>query len=69
MTKKELKPCPFCNQKASVLTEREDYRVVCGNCAASTGCFETAKEATDAWNMALLGKTNREKYLWQMFFI
>ena len=50
MTKEELKPCSFCNQKASVLTEREDYRVVCGNCAASTGCFETAKEATDAWN-------------------
>ena len=47
---KGLKPCPFCNQKASVLTEREDYRVVCGNCAASTGCFETAKEAVAAWN-------------------
>lgn len=47
---KGLKRCPFCNQEASVLTEREDYRVVCGNCAASTGCFETEKEAVAAWN-------------------
>ena len=47
---KGLKRCPFCNQEASVLTEREDYRVVCGYCAASTGCFETAKEAVASWN-------------------
>lgn len=47
---KGLKRCPFCNQDAAVLTETEDYRVVCGNCAASTGCFETAKEAVNAWN-------------------
>lgn len=47
---KELKRCPFCNQEASVLTEREDYRVVCGYCAASTGCYDTAKEAINAWN-------------------
>ena len=58
---KGLKRCPFCNQEASVLTEREDYRVVCGNCAASTGCFETEKEAVAAWNTRPIEDELREK--------
>ncbi len=51
---KELKPCPFCNGKAS----RVDDEIVCSECFASTS--ESCTPASD-WNKRV--KDNRIKEL------
>ena len=59
----EIKKCPFCGHKASLLTEQ--YRinqseffpefkhksiVKCNKCRASVGFYTTDKKAIEAWN-------------------
>ena len=48
----ELKPCPFCGGKASVIKESMWYEVHCDNCPCNVGrCwFSKREEAIEAWN-------------------
>lgn len=62
MTKgKELRPCPFCGGTAVVKISHEihafescfperNYWAICTKCDASTGEYEEAEEAAEAWN-------------------
>lgn len=59
----ELKPCPFCGHKASLLQEQYQINkseyfpefdkksiVRCNKCRASVGFYATNKKAIEAWN-------------------
>ena len=46
----KLKRCPFCNSEARVMSEFGDVWLVCKNCGAGTGVFDTKEEAVNAWN-------------------
>lgn len=52
--KEELKTCPFCGSKASILSGLEDHYVVCCNddCAAAivARSYPSPEEAIAAWN-------------------
>lgn len=60
---KQLKPCPFCGHKASLLEEQYNINqsvffpefnsrsiVRCNKCRSSVGFYTTAKKAIEAWN-------------------
>lgn len=63
---KDLKPCPFCNGKASLSATHNDkfyidkqlkisggniyFHVQCNNCLVSTFEYEESKSAVIAWN-------------------
>ena len=49
----ELKPCPFCGGRASLVQKGGSFFVKCNRCpgAVVTGCIHQSKEeATKAWN-------------------
>ena len=57
----ELKPCPFCGQKKTVVLNQEEdgvqkgmYQVICnclkGGCGSSSGYWYFDEEAIEAWN-------------------
>lgn len=56
----EIKRCPFCDGMAIVVKDNfhyEQYQVVCPyienedvGCGASSGYYDTMKEAIEAWN-------------------
>ena len=45
-----LKPCPFCGSTAVSVRGATAIYVVCLDCMAGTGCFDSKKEAVEAWN-------------------
>ena len=48
----ELKPCPFCEGKATLwqdLTADRQFHILCG-CGGRVGYFETEEEAVKVWN-------------------
>ena len=53
---KELKPCPFCGEEATLVEDIYDDRlfsyVICSNdnCNANTGRCDTKDEAIAKWN-------------------
>lgn len=58
MAETELKPCPFCGSKASIVHDKPfrgnepTYHpvVACTNCKAAMGYFRDNQEAVNAWN-------------------
>lgn len=47
----KLKPCPFCGNRAIVISFIKGiYNVVCNECKVSTGAYHSEKEAVKAWN-------------------
>lgn len=52
----ELKPCPFCNGSACVISTgnyypKEYYRIVCQkSCTMQAKLYETKEKAIEAWN-------------------
>lgn len=52
MTTNELKPCPFCGEKAKHVYFRftDTHSVWCRNCGAESYEFDTKEEAIEAWN-------------------
>ena len=59
----ELKPCPCCNGKASIVwrafvgrysasrTDAFGHAVECGMCGLSTMSYSTETDAAESWNM------------------
>lgn len=47
----EIKPCPFCDSKATYNNPVDFWTVVCSQCKAQTALFNTATQALEAWNM------------------
>lgn len=46
-----MNPCPFCGSKETVVDQEYAlFYVRCDNCGASASCWETTKEAIEAWN-------------------
>ena len=50
----DLKPCPFCGNKA-VIKSKPDiyglrYYVMCGKCETKTHIFEKCVDAVELWN-------------------
>lgn len=45
----ELKKCPFCGGEAEIIG-CESAWIVCKECYAKTGIFNTKEEAIEAWN-------------------
>lgn len=47
----ELKPCPFCGQKAEIYQLNNKFESMCTNCTATIEwLFESEQEAAEAWN-------------------
>lgn len=46
-----LRPCPFCTASAALEGHAGMYAVVCQECSASTGIYDIASDAQDAWNV------------------
>ena len=52
----ELKPCPFCGNKAEIINTgnhfpRVFYRIVCYSfCTMQGKLYDTKEEAVEAWN-------------------
>ena len=53
----ELKPCPFCGEKANIeindtffMGLEPKYMAMCTWCSGNSGWYETDEEATEAWN-------------------
>lgn len=46
---KELKKCPFCGGEAEIVGYKFSW-IVCKECSAETGVFDTKIEAIKAWN-------------------
>lgn len=47
----KLDPCPFCDDYANILIDKEGgYRVVCMGCKARTNKFDFRLDAIHAWN-------------------
>ncbi|MBQ7154819.1 MAG: Lar family restriction alleviation protein [Synergistaceae bacterium] len=54
MSKRTLKPCPFCGGHAEVTTSyeyEESYHAVCEDCKARSGWCRTPEDARKLWNM------------------
>lgn len=54
-TNEQLKPCPFCGSGVHleypiVVGNDRYYRVVCDNCPATIGFYETEAEVIKVWN-------------------
>jgi Lar family restriction alleviation protein len=51
---KELKTCPFCGSKASLLSGLEAHYILCCNCDCTAAIvarsYPSSDEAIDAWN-------------------
>lgn len=53
MSEIKLKPCPFCGGKGVFpkWMENTDYFWICCEiCGCETACYDTKKEAEEAWN-------------------
>lgn len=50
--KTELKPCPFCGEKAdySQSVNMGGWKVLCERCGGQTRFFRTPEQAIEAWN-------------------
>lgn len=48
----DLKPCPFCGEKAKIVELRSGNSVVCTNthCWVATKYYDTPEKAIAAWN-------------------
>ena len=46
----QLKPCPFCGEKAEVVYEQGWYKVGCCECWCQTQGFHDLEDAIKAWN-------------------
>lgn len=46
---KELKPCPFCGERA-VLVASDKAFVICEDCGVATPVHDTEEEAIEVWN-------------------
>lgn len=47
----ELKPCPFCGDKAIIIKSLGDYAVRCRDgCGARQAWFDSEGKAVEAWN-------------------
>lgn len=45
-----IKPCPLCNTEVNVICLGGNFKVKCNNCETSSGLYNTAQQAIDAWN-------------------
>lgn len=54
----ELKPCPFCGRKPTLVYDRNAYKVFCQNgfCLAAYGWSAEKEEVIKGWNR----RTNNE---------
>ena len=56
MAEYRISPCKFCGSRdvwirvSSCHSPKIAYNVICHNCFANTGWFDTKKGAADAWN-------------------
>lgn len=46
----ELKPCPFCGSNEIGIQRHDEYLCFCYGCEATTGYYDSHKEAIAAWN-------------------
>lgn len=54
----ELKPCPFCGEKARIDRYEHFYRVLCTDCPALTEWLYSEQEAINHWNTRAYDEKN-----------
>ena len=54
----ELKPCPFCGNKAMIFNSSFGYFVSCNVCEVETPAFEYRETAIEAWNRRVNNETD-----------